>query len=186
MNKTVKTLLTVLGLALLIGAAVYFYNTLSADYEPEAPLASEGGQESESEKAADFTVYNAGGEAFTLSSFEGRPVVINFWATWCGYCVAEMPDFDEVYSEYGDRVEFMMVNATDEASGETVEAASAYIEENGYGFPVYYDLDGEAVSAYSVRGLPTTYIINSEGGIHAYSVGAISGDALRYALEGLA
>lgn len=66
----------------------------------------------EKKRAPDFVVTDTDGNAVTLSQFFGKPIVLNFWATWCMPCVYELPDFEEAFREYGDRVVFMMINQT--------------------------------------------------------------------------
>ena len=74
----------------------------------------------------------------------------------------EMPDFEEVYGEYGEDINFVMVNLTD-GSRETVESASKFIEKQGYTFPVYYDTEYNATTVYGVNSVPVTYFIDEEG-----------------------
>ena len=126
--------------------------------------------------APDFVVMDADGKAVALSSFAGKPIVVNFWATWCGYCKLEMPDFDRAYKEYPDVV-FLMVNATDGVY-ETKEKADAYVTAEGFTFDIYYDAAGLAQSAYQISGYPTTVFINAQGDVVAKEVGAISYDTL--------
>ena len=109
--------------------------------------------------AMNFTVYDAQNQKVTLQDFLGKPIVINYWATWCGYCVEEMPTFEKVYQEEKDNVVFMMINATDGVS-ETVEKAQNFIEEKGFQFPVYYDINGEVGYQYGIYSLPTTIFIH--------------------------
>lgn len=132
--------------------------------------------------APDFTVYDAEGTPHTLSSFRGTPVVLNFWASWCPPCRSEMPDFDAAYAEYGDRVRFVMVNMTD-GKRETVETASAFIEKQGYSFPVYYDTDMDAAYTYGVSSIPTSYFIGAEGAVTAWGMGALSAGDLDEAIK---
>lgn len=115
--------------------------------------------------APDFTVYNEKGEEVKLSDFLGKPVVLNFWASWCPPCKAEMPDFDKKYGELGDKVQFLMVNIT---SGDDFNTAKNYIAQQGYGFPVFYDLTGEAAYRYDVQSIPVTYFIGADGQIVVY------------------
>ena len=126
--------------------------------------------------APDFVVMDADGKAVALSSFAGKPIVVNFWATWCGYCKLEMPDFDRAYKEYPDVV-FLMVNATDGVY-ETKEKADAYVAQEGFSFGVYYDMASTAQMAYKISGYPTTVFINAQGDVVAKEVGAISYDTL--------
>ena len=127
--------------------------------------------------APDFTVYDAGGEPVRLSDFRGTPVVINFWASWCGPCQSEMPAFDAAAAEYEGQVRFLMVNLTD-GSQETQATAQAFLDEQGYAFPVYFDLDLEAASAYGVYGIPVTYFVDAEGRAVAQARSAISAEVL--------
>ncbi len=131
--------------------------------------------------APDFTVYDADGNAVHLSDFAGQPVVLNFWATWCGPCKSELPGFDAVYQEYGGEVAFLMVNLTDGAR-ETVEGVSAFIAQNGYTFPVYYDTAMDAADTYGIRSIPATALINADGEIVGAQVGAVIEDSLRSAV----
>ena len=117
------------------------------------------------------------GEEYQLSDFKGKPVVLNFWASWCGPCKSEMPDFEKAYQKYKDEISFLMVNLTD-GSRETVEKASAHVKEQGYSFPVYYDTMSEAAMTYGVYSIPTSYFIDKEGNIIAHAQGAIDKENL--------
>lgn len=136
----------------------------------------------EQELAPDFTVYDAEGNAHKLSDFRGKPVVVNFWASWCGPCKSEMPDFQEIYDAYGEEIHFLMVNMTD-GSQETVESAASYIEKSGYTFPVYYDTDLDAVYTYGVFSIPTTYFFDAEGHGIAYGQGAMDKETILKGIE---
>ena len=131
--------------------------------------------------APDFTVCDKDGNPVSLYSLLGKPVVLNFWASWCGPCKSEMPEFDALYQELGDEVTFMMINVT--TSEESKADPEQLIADLGYTFPVYYDLEGEAVSVYGVSAFPTTFFIGAGGEAVAYAVGAIDGSTLRRGIE---
>lgn len=201
--KKWHTIVLALSLVALIAAAGFLYNTLKERAEKHQLMAvptadqtqptegdtipSEGQtepaqQETEPSETVDmtapgFTVYDADGNEVALESLRGKPVILNFWATWCGYCVMEMPDFQTMYETYGDQIHFMMVNVTD-GYQETQEAASAFIVEKGFTFPVYYDLELSAASAYGVNAMPVTYFVDENGQLVAYGQGAMDAATL--------
>ena len=137
---------------------------------------SEGSEENSdtglSNPAPDFTVFDRDGNAVKLSDMRGKPVVINFWATWCPYCVEEMPAFENVYNKYKDDVIFMMINATE--GSETIEKAGGFVDRYGYTFPVYFDTTQEAVYAYYASSLPISFFIDAKGNLVAYGKGMLN------------
>ena len=184
MNSRKNFIALLLMMALLLGGAYLLYRQLTGIVDPQQ-LASEQEQQeqqAQSVPAPDFTVYSAGGEPVQLSDFEGKPVVLNFWASWCGPCQSEMPEFEEVYLQLGDQVQFLMINVTD-GSRETQESAGGFIARQGYSFPVYYDTSLSAASAYGAYALPTTYFIDREGFAVAKATGAIDSDTLAAGIE---
>ena len=175
MKKT-KFAVIVLCAAVLLLAAVLGYEYLSKNYQPGKEVPS-GETSSEATLAPDFVVYDGEGNAVNFSDFAGKPVVINFWATWCGYCVKEMPSFEKAFSEYGDEIVFMMIDVTD-GYQETKEDAMKFIEEKGYTFPVYYDTDLSAAGVYGASSLPVTAFINAEGELVHGQLGMMSEESL--------
>lgn len=133
-------------------------------------------------QAPDFTVVDADGNEVHLSDFRGTPVVLNFWASWCGPCKSEMPDFDDAAARLEGQVQFLLVNMTD-GSRETMESAQAYLEETGISAPAYFDTSYSAAIAYGVTSLPTTYFIDAQGGAVARAMGAIDADTLQKGID---
>ena len=187
MEKTYKilkmVLLVLIFVALLLGAK-RLYDALGAQVQMDslATQATAEGAEPVKQAAPDFTVYDKEGNAHSLSEFRGKPVVLNFWASWCGPCKMEMPDFDEKYGEYGDQVHFVMVNLTD-GSQETVETASAFIAAEGYSFPVYFDTQSSGAIAYGVSAVPVTYFIDADGNFVAWQQGVLTAEALQKGID---
>ena len=113
-------------------------------------------------KAADFSVVSETGKTVRLSDYEGTPVVVNFWASWCPPCKAELPDFEEAYHKYKGKVKFMMVNLTNFGS-ETKAKAEAFLAQSEYSVPVYFDTKNSAANAYNVQAIPMTLFIDENG-----------------------
>ena len=173
--KILKLLIVVLAFIAVLLGAYTLYNRLGAEYG-DPTLATQPTEQTRM-TAPDFTVYDLEGNAHKLSDFRGKPVVLNFWASWCGPCQLEMPYFEEEFLNHGEEVHFVVVNLTD-GSQETVEKASNFIEGKGYTFPVYYDTDLDAAITYGVSSIPATYFIDGEGGLVTYRQGMVTSEML--------
>ena len=200
--KDRKTLLLlVLAFAIVLAGAYLLYDRLGSQYAPDqlavestpvpadtAESTADSGdtqqtaEDAEAQRTAapDFTAYDADGNAVQLSDYFGKPLVLNFWASWCGPCKSEMPAFQQAY-EQEDGVQFLLVNMT--GGRETQADAEALLEEEGYTFPVLFDLDLDAAITYGVAALPTTYFLDAEGNLVAWAQGAINEQTLQQGLD---
>lgn len=185
MENKKKLILLIVAMVLVIGIAFAGYNKLSGRNNNDKVSESieiEKNGDNQKVKAPDFLCLDSNGNTVKMSGFSGKPMVINFWASWCGPCRSELPDFDEAYKERGEEVEFMMVNLTD-GGRETVEKVKEFISQAGYSFPVYYDTELEAVKAYSIRSIPVTYFIDEEGNVVDTYMGSMSRKILESYLD---
>jgi thiol-disulfide isomerase/thioredoxin len=190
MNSKKKILIIAVVFVLLLAGAFLLYNKLSGSVAPDQLAAEDEAQNQDEEsdgqqakvKAPDFVVYDKDGNKVGLSDYLGKPVVLNFWASWCGPCASEMPDFEEAYKERGDEIQFLMVNLTD-GYQETMESATEYIQEQGFTFPVFYDTESNAANTYATYSIPMTFFIDSEGYMVARATGALDSATLKKGLD---
>lgn len=202
MKTAWRWLVPAIALVAVIAAAAIFYPKLAVRYAPEpeaasAPHETEASRETavpsaametpavpETSAAPDFQVVNAEGSPVHLSDFAGTPVVVNFWASWCPPCRSELPAFDSLCAEYGDRVTFMMVDLAD-GNRETTTDAKAFVASEGYSFPVYYDTEFSAAYAYEIYSIPVTIFVRADGTLAGQQVGAMQENQLRALIEDL-
>ena len=131
--------------------------------------------------APDFTLVDQNGTEHTLSDYQGKTVLLNFWATWCGPCQQEMPDLQALYEEWGENGGELVVlgvagpNIGQEGSAEDI---TAFLEENGYTYPVVMDETGTLFYQYGISAYPTTFMIDTEGNVFGYVQGAVSREVM--------
>ena len=176
----------------IVGGAYILYGQLGKQNSSERIVQEEtnekknveddGEKAEQSAQAPDFAVVDQEGEEVSLSDFSGKPVILNLWATWCNPCKMEMPEFEKMYEKYGEEIQFMMVNLSDNYRS-SVQEAKQFVEEEGYTFPVYFDTKTEASEAYQVFSIPATYFINEEGIIVAHGNGALDGESLQKGID---
>ncbi len=177
LSKNLKYILFAVAFAVVVAAAFVGYNYMSGNVEThEAEIVTK--------KATDFSVTDVSGEETRLSDKFGKPIVVNFWATWCVPCKLELPSFADMYSEYKDSVNFMMLASPDGAR-ETVDDVKDLVKGKGYDFPVYFEVDNSASKAYGVASIPTTIFINSKGEVVDVYIGAIKKSMLKEKIEAL-
>lgn len=205
MSKKAKTIISFLVFALFIGIAVFAYNRLSRDIAPQNGLDKPEDQEkqkpsqesqepvrtsrpsrtprqqekeSEEKQVPDFTVEDREGNPVKLSDLFGKPIVLNFWASWCPPCKKEMPEFEQAYKQMGEDITFIMVDLVD-GRDETKAKGAQYIEEKGFSFPVYFDMEQEAAYAYGISSIPTTLFIDKDGFIVTGAYGMLDSERLQ-------
>lgn len=122
--------------------------------------------------APDFTLATLEGDEVSLNDFRGKPVIVNFWASWCGPCRLEMPDLQETFTEREDELTVLGVNLT-ERDGDLDEVAG-FIDEFDLTFPIVLDEDGAVADLYQVRGQPASVFIDADGTVATVFYGVIN------------
>lgn len=122
-----------------------------------------------SEEDYQWNIVDENGIAVEAERFQGEVVFLNFWASWCGPCIAELPEIQRLYDKYGDRVSFVLITS------QTPAEISSFLSERGHDLPVYYG--GRSLpDKLSVRSIPTTYIISPDGSVVSKKIGAANWD----------
>jgi len=118
--------------------------------------------------APDFSVRTLEGKQIKLSEFKGKVVLLNFWATWCPPCRAEMPSIETLYQRYKPKASFQILAVSVQEEPSVVKT---FLAQNPYSFPIALDPTGEAAQLYGIRGIPTTFIIDQKGTLQGALVG---------------
>jgi peroxiredoxin len=118
------------------------------------------------EKLPNFTVKMMDGEEVKLSDYEGEKVFLNFWATRCPPCKAEMPHMQSFYDGEPESVEILAINL-EESNAKVTE----FVDQYGLTFPILMDEDGEVAETFEVYTIPTTYVLNEDGTVHQKIIG---------------
>jgi thiol-disulfide isomerase/thioredoxin len=139
----------------------------------EATEADAGAPAAAGPSLPDLEVDDFAGEPVSLADYTGTPLVVNFWASWCPPCIAEMPDLEAVHQLAGGRVTFVGINTQD-----TEDRAAALVEQTGVAYDLVRDPDAELFQAFGVFAMPTTFYVDATGSIVARHSGLLTRDAL--------
>lgn len=178
-NSNLTIGLLILGLVLFAAYSAY-HRTQILDPSPANTGTVAANASAMGQLAPDIVLQDLQGQTVKLSDYRGQVVVLNFWASWCSPCKSEMPDLDQIAAELGvDQFGILLaVNMTD-GSRETEAKARTYIQDNHFTMRVLLDKGGRAADAYSINSIPTTFVIDQQGRIKAYVIGATSKEILR-------
>ena len=201
MNKKPLLILCLILALVLIGAGA-LYNSLAGSVQlgglvttptetqaptqvptetaPEEPTETTETQPTEPSAhiAPDFLLLDMEGNEVTLASFFGKPIILNFWASWCGPCKMEMPEIQKFYEQYGEEIHFLLVSVD-----ESLDTAKTFISDSGYTFPVYFDTTSMGGYLYGASSIPLTYFIDAQGNLAAYYMGAMSESILQQGVD---
>ena len=163
MTKQTKTLIAIVVFVAFLAIVYWGYTALSQNFKPQTPTAnnSDSGQTEELQTAPDFTVFDQDGNPVKLSDFAGKPVVLNFWASWCPSCRTEVPKINQLAAKYGERgMAFVAINV---GFNDSVERAQAFARKTGMTYPAIFDGSGQITEPYQLIGVPTIIIADNKG-----------------------
>ena len=179
-------LMIFMGILMLTGKMNAVSGALSSTETQEEATETEPEEEEEAAEevktipAIDFTLKDQYGNTHTLSDYKGKTVFLNFWATWCSPCKAEMPDIQKLYEEFQQEdVVILGVAAPNLGKEQSEEGIRTFLEENGYTYPVLMDTEAEAFQAYGINSFPTTFMIDKDGNVFGYIPGQLSEEIMR-------
>ncbi|NLC25833.1 MAG: redoxin domain-containing protein [Fastidiosipila sp.] len=197
-----KTKISIIVIALLIAMSLFLAACAGTGKQTEAsesvtstaaPTNSESAAPTEeAEKnevfAPDFTLLDQNGVEHTLSDYLGKKIIINFWASWCGPCKAELPLLQEYFLEQGanggELIMLGVANPSEDALSQEkdLEGLKDFIEENELEYPTLMDHTGVVFGSYAVSALPTTFFIDTDGSLVGYFPGALTREIIDYAM----
>ncbi len=153
--------------------------------QPSTPTSASGGGLGIAigSPAPDFTLKTLDGGQVRLSDYAGRPVFLNFWASWCGPCRLEMPEIVDAYNTHQGAG--LVVLAIDNTQLDVVDDVQAFVDEFRLPFPVPLDEKGEAAKAYSILGLPTSVFVDRDGLVQGVNVGPMTAKVIETYLAGI-
>ena len=166
LRKAITIILTV---AVVLTVILYMNRASENNETTQAPESGQGQgfAQQVGKKAPGFELIGLDGKTYTLENLQ-KPVVLNFWASWCGPCRIEGPELVRLYEEYKDDLEIYAVNLTE---NDSVEKAKDFSEEMGFTFPVLLDEKGQASKLYQIQAVPTSFFISKDGVITDQIIG---------------
>jgi peroxiredoxin len=180
-----KNIIAIIVVLLLMSWGIYDYmrdQSGQADSLQQQQSSMEVGIQTGNE-APDFELLNLEEKPVKLSDFRGKKVILNFWATWCPPCRAEMPHMEEYYNDYEEDTVVLAVNLTNTEKNHS--DITEFIEQFELSFPVILDIEGDVASKYQVVAYPTSFIIDSRGIIQDIYQGAINYDVMKKTMSKL-
>jgi peroxiredoxin len=169
----VKKVIAIVVLIALLGVAIVQAMDKKSEPDNLSQEAANMGGLKVGAKAPDFELKTLTGETVKLSDLKGKNVMLNFWATWCPPCKAEMPAMEQFHKEAGDKVVILAVNIDPHLD------VQAFVDENKITFPIPLDAEDTVNEMYQVLSIPTTYFIDTKGNIGNKYIGAMNHDTMK-------
>jgi cytochrome c biogenesis protein CcmG/thiol:disulfide interchange protein DsbE len=159
-----KQIIVAIAVVVLAGLAIFQTSAANKEELPKVGF-----------KAPQISLQGLDGKTYSFETLQGKPVVINFWASWCGPCKLEAPELVRLYEKYKGEVEIYAVNLT---SGDDVKNARAFADDYGFQFPVLLDEEGDVADKYQIQAIPSTFFVNNKGTIIYKATGLVSAQTL--------
>ena len=179
-----------IGLLLVIGLIVLLISNIVVEkIEENKQINSKGYEDigiNKGQLAPDITLTTLDGEEVKLSDFRGKNVVLNFWATWCPPCRAEMPHMQSYYEENKEKQNLEIIGFNMTFSGDSIEKVEQFVASYKLTFPIFTTFDESVIDQYGVMTMPSTYFIDEDGRIHSIYRGPLDEESLAFYIEDMA